>query len=262
MKFDIQYNKIIIQNKLKQHINENIAIMAGSFRIPYKYDISLIKQLLQTNSKVIIIISGISIERINQKELSNSNIQRLANIFSKYQLTQQIQEIIDNIQDMPYIELKQRLLAIKYNEQLSNRLQKYINSIEKKIYNSVIKYNDIQLTADKIIDIFNILIQDSRIQYIIAKESSPILDTVRYVNDNCQACNIKLVTIDNINQIMTTWQSLLNLFDDTNNIQEYFPKIKYATDRKYILDNFNNGSKYYNSIEQYNGVKELLNEYR
>ena len=262
MKFDIQYKKIIIQNKLKQHINENIAIIAGSFRIPYKYDIDVIKQLLQTNSKVIIIISGISIERINRKELSKSNIQRLANIFSKYQITQQIQEIIDNIQDMPYIELKQKLLSIEGNEQLSIRLQKYINSIEKKIYHSIVKYDNIQLTADKIIDIFNILLQDPRIQYVIARENSPILDTVRYVNNSCESCNIKLVTIDNINQIMTTWQSLLNLFNNNNNIQEYFPKTKYTIDRKDILDNFNNGSKYYNSIEQYNRVKELLNEYK
>lgn len=233
--------------------------MAGSFRIPYAYDIDLINQLLQNNSKVIIIISGISVQKINNKELSNTNIERLANIFSKYQMTKQIKDIVDNIQNLSYIQLKNKLLSLKCDTQLKDRLQKYINSIQKKIYNSVIKYNDIQLTANKIINIFNLLISDSRIQYVIAEQDSPIIDTIRYVNENCDQCNIKLVTIDNINQIMTTWQSLLNMFNNNNHIQQYFPKVKHNIDRKQILENFNNGSKYYHSIEQYNNVKEFLN---
>lgn len=260
MRFDTVYSKIITENNLKQHINQNIAIMAGSFRIPYKYDIDVINQLLPQVNKIIIIISGISKENIINRQLSKTNIERLAKLFSKYTITKDIKYIINNIENLSFKQLKELLLNLKGEQQLKEKINDYIIAIQKKLYSSVITYKNIQLTADIIIDLFNILINDSRIQYVIAEEESPIMDTVRYVNQNCENCNIKLVSIDNINQTMTTWEALLNLFNDNNHIEQYFPYVKYSINRSDILNNFNTAIKYFKSIDQYNKIKEYFNE--
>lgn len=258
MIFNKIYNNILIENKLKQHVNQNIAIMAGSFRIPFKYDIDLINQLLQITNKVVIIISGISKQNIENRELSKTNIDRLANIFSQYKFTNQMKYIIQNIQKLTFKKLKQLLLNLKCSKQFKDKILQYIKSTQKKIYSSLITYNNIQLTPNIIIDLFNILIDDYRIQYVIAEQQSPIIDAIRYVNTNCLNCNIKLVTIDNINETMTTWQSLLNLFNDENNIEEYFPHVKYKIDRKIVIKNLDNGLKYFQNASQYNQIKEYF----
>lgn len=255
--FNFIYNKIINEEFNNKFVNQSIGIYAGSFRIPYKEDIYIINELLQVCDKVIIQISNISEQNIIKRKLSKTNLQDLSKFINNNNLKgKNIDQIITNIQDYTFQQIC-NLLRKNHNI----KIDQYIKKIEQKLFSDIDYFKEKQLTAEIIINIFKILINDPRVQFVISKKPSPIIDTIDYVQENCINCNIKLVSISDINSIMTTWQSLLNYFSNNNKIQEYFPKYKKILNRQNIINDIikDKAKKYYNTIQQYNKIKEILN---
>lgn len=255
--FNNIYNKIIKEEFNNKFVNQTIGIYAGSFRLPYKEDIYIINELLQFCNKVIIQISNISEQNIINRKLSKTNLQDLSKfIISNNLKGKNIDQIINNIQDYSFQQICQ--LLRKTN---NNKIEQYIQKTQKKLFSDIDYFKEKQLTAEIIVNIFKILLTDPRVQFVISTKPSPIIDTIDYVQENCINCNIKLVSISDINSDMTTWQSLLNYFSNTNNIQEYFPKYKKILNRQNIISDLakNDAIKYYANIQQYNKIKEILN---
>lgn len=256
--FNEIYNKILLEEfNNKKYINQNIGIYAGSFRIPYKEDIQIINQLLQSCNKVIIQISNVSQKNILNRPLSKTNLLSLSKFLDDNNLnSQQIIQLKNNIQNYTFKQICQVLKKEKCDKSIE-----FINQMQKKLFSTIQYYGEKQLTPQLIKQIFEILISDNRIQYVISKKPSPIIDTIDYVNQNCFNCNIKLISISDINSDMTTWQQLLNYFQQDNNIEQYFPKYKKILNRQDIIKQIlkDNGLKYYTNNEEYNKIKEVLN---
>lgn len=272
MNFNVKYNQIIKQEFNISYFHQKLAIIAGSFRIPYSYDIDLVNYFLSFCDKVIIDISNTSKEKIDHRIVSKTNVDALAKLLSNITtsnmtLIAKIKNLQNKIETYTYEQLFQDINSIILlidNKEIQQKLKTYISTIQKKIYGSIKYLNGKELTGEIIKQIFEICFDNLPVDIIISKQYSPVLDVINFVNNNCKDCEVYLSSLNNENQKNTTWKSLLSNFSSNNKIVEHHSSIKPTVSRQYILNNYNKieNNKLFNNLEdqKINKIRSLLNE--
>ena len=255
-KFNKLYNKII-QEEQDQYKNTGLispiipqnpeyqdiklALIPGKFKPPQDKHINMILQYCGIADVVIIFISNTSINLISNRVLSKSNLQQTAKLVSSIQESNlnntviiDICNTIINSSDTITFNILNTLLNKLYKEFYSNKklYNKYINEINKikinlknNLFKSVKEINGKEITPKISKNIFETYITkynlQNKVNIVISKNPSPMIDIVSFVNNKCKNCIIYLGSTKNEDNIQ--WDSLLKKFEinPTNEIIPY-----------------------------------------
>lgn len=195
-----------------------LAIVPGSFKPPHKGHWEMVMKYANNPEvdKVIIMISNISTQAISNRSMSLSNLKKLGKIKSfieKNELhTDDIDEgfkILDgNIENISYSMLEE-ILEKKFIPSCENNIGiekkfidlkgmiiDYLDELKGKLFKSIRKAGDFEITPEVSRDIFKIFIEaynlSDKVNVEISESASPITDTLGFVNYNCKNCKILL----------------------------------------------------------------------
>jgi len=231
----------IIPNSPKYQ-NNKIVFLPGSFKPPQIKDINRILQYCNIADFIYIFISNTSIKSISNRILSKSNLQQTAKFISSIQelnlknqtIDNICNQIIDNSNTLTYnilIELLNKLIE-QFNlyrniyDEYINKINKIKDSLDKSLFKSIRKTtNDKEITPEISKGIFETYINkynlQNKVNVIISKNPSPMIDIISFVNNKCKNCIIYLGSTKNEDNIQ--WDSLLKKFEinPTNEIVPY-----------------------------------------
>lgn len=225
-KFDKLYNLIMEElNSSSEYVlnddeviykNITLAIVPGSFKPPHKGHWEMIMNYVNKADKVLILISNISTKAISNRPLSMINLNKLIKIkefIQKNKLDdyEKIPEIIkffdESINELNYDQLIEKLnnlekLCDQYSKNdklfldLKGIITSYESDLDKKLFKSIRKAGNKEITPEASKEIFEIFINaynlKDKVSVEISESASPITDTINFINYKCKNCKILL----------------------------------------------------------------------
>lgn len=267
--YRIEMNKLMNNQKDYEFENISLGIIAGSFKPPCKTDMERILDLSNQVDKVIIFLSNISRQKIENRELSLTNVKELGKIIHQInflsdkteleKIKTELNFLIENEQNLVFKKIKSILTDIlvinsKNNKiiDLQNNVRNYLKKLEKNLFNSNnLTKSQLEISPETCKKIFEIFINaynlNSKVEIRISKEKSPFVDQLNLIK-HCKNCSIIISTTnenlkmeqnyENDISISTfnnnrTYHRLINL--NVNNLKkEWFPEKISNEDFNYI----------------------------
>ena len=266
MQFDRIYRRLIAQDILKTFNGQKVAIVAGSFRVPYKYDMDLADQILEVADKIIFDISSVNKTRIDRRPLAKSNLTRLARLISDRDVNGQYDQFIkDHIQVMNYESLKQclaKMMRVSHDPDLNQKVQEYQEALVKKLYQPLKFYNGAQIKAQDVQRIFKKLFAGQpRVQTRISRQVSPVLDVVNYVSQSMSGKLVMLISLNDQSQRQSsTWKGFKDSFGQDVQVVQYYPIAQPMIQRKQLIQIIDDDEAldYYRSQRDLEAVRSVL----
>lgn len=293
------YIKIIfedIDKSYKNDINDSeilyedmtIAIVPGSFKPPHKGHWEMVMNYVNMKDvdKVIVLISNISTKAISNRSISMTNLNFLGKIKSFIEkndihtdeIDEGLETIDKNIDNMTYSMLDE-IFAKKFipscdqnyaNEkkfiELKVMITDYMNGLHDKLFKSIRKAGDFEITPEISKEIFEIFVNaynvSDKVDIEVSESASPITDTLGFVNYKCKNCTI-LLGVSEKGGDQSRWNGIeKSIKNDSVKIIPSPVKVETMISATDLRNNISNLKKEYfpNNLtnEDFNKIVELL----
>lgn len=264
-----------------------IAIVPGSFKPPHKGHWEMVLKYVDKVDKVLILISNISTKAISSRPLSMGNLKKLTKIkdfiiknkLDKYDNINEIINFFDKaINDLNFDQLIEKLNNLEKvcdanskEEKLFFELKAIITSYEselnEKLFKSIRKAGDKEITPETSKEIFEIFINaynlNDKVSVEVSESASPITDTINFVNYKCKNCKI-LLGVSEKGGDDSRWNGInKTIKNDTVEVIPSPVQVTTMISATDVRNNINNLKKEYFpdklSNEDFEKIKELLN---